>query len=463
MFNRNIFLWETTTMKAILFLIVFVLMLAPSYAQDSHYWNIQYGTKSTLLGGSVIGSVRDLSATFYNPGAVALFDDSKLILSAKVYQYEQVTVINGAGQNKDLDYSSISPSPTFVAFKINIDTTGKNKLAFSLLTRQSMNFDFETRQIGTERNLNEYGSNFAAGGLSLQQKFDEIWGGLTFSHKLNDFIGLGFTTYIAYRNQTSNFQTVIEALDSLNQISSFLAIRNLKFNNYRGLIKTGLTVNLNPVTFGLTITTPSISILGSGSYGYHNFINNPSDPNKNVYESNYQDELGSKYQTSWAIGFGASYWGQSFSVHFSTEWYNAVKQYEPIVLDPMLSQSTGETFTKKITQQLNSIINFGIGADYKLNDKVSFAGSFITDFSANDTNNEGNISLSRWDIYHISAGSYFNIGSSEITLGLSYSFGSDVIKQIAEIGNPDSETQANVNTSADVKFTRIKILFGFIF
>lgn len=205
MFNRNIFLWETTTMKAILFLIVFVLMLAPSYAQDSHYWNIQYGTKSTLLGGSVIGSVRDLSATFYNPGAVALFDDSKLILSAKVYQYEQVTVINGAGQNKDLDYSSISPSPTFVAFKINIDTTGKNKLAFSLLTRQSMNFDFETRQIGTERNLNEYGSNFAAGGLSLQQKFDEIWGGLTFSHKLNDFIGLGFTTYIAYRNQTSNF------------------------------------------------------------------------------------------------------------------------------------------------------------------------------------------------------------------------------------------------------------------
>lgn len=210
MFNRNIFLWETTTMKAILFLIVFVLMLAPSYAQDSHYWNIQYGTKSTLLGGSVIGSVRDLSATFYNPGAVALFDDSKLILSAKVYQYEQVTVINGAGQNKDLDYSSISPSPTFVAFKINIDTTGKNKLAFSLLTRQSMNFDFETRQIGTERNLNEYGSNFAAGGLSLQQKFDEIWGGLTFSHKLNDFIGLGLLPILHIATKQVTFKQLLK-------------------------------------------------------------------------------------------------------------------------------------------------------------------------------------------------------------------------------------------------------------
>ena len=89
--------------------------------------------------------------------------------------------------------------------------------------------------------------------------------------------------------------------------------------------------------------------------------------------------------------------------------------------------------------------------DYKLNDKFSIAGSFITDFSANDTNAETNIALSRWDIYHISAGSYFNIGSSEITLGLSYSFGNDVIRQIADIGNPDTGTGSKLNTTSDVK------------
>jgi len=449
-------------MKSMLFLFILILF-ASVYPQDSHYWNLQYGTKSTLLGGTVIGSVTDLSATYYNPGVVSFFDDPKLILSAKVYQYELITVINGAGNNKDLDYSSISPSPTFVAFKFNIDTTGRNRLAFSLLTRQSMNFDFETRQIGTERNLNEFGSNFAAGGLSLQQKFDEIWGGLTFSHKLNEFIGLGVTAYIAYRNQTTNYQTIIESLDSLNQISSFLALRNLKFNNYRGLMKFGVGANLNPITLGLTITTPSISILGGGSYGYHNFINIQTDPSKNVYQSNYQDDLGSKYKTSWSVGLGAAYSWQSLSIHVSAEWYNAVNKYEPINLVPLNEQSSGETFNKEITQQLRSIINAGIGVDYKLNDNLSFAGSFITDFSANDTNTETNISLSRWDIYHISAGSYFNIGSSEITLGVSYSFGSDVIKQIADIGNQDEETGSSINTSADVKFTRIKVLFGFIF
>ena len=29
-------------------------------AQDTHYWNLQYGTRSTLLGGAVIGSVTDM-------------------------------------------------------------------------------------------------------------------------------------------------------------------------------------------------------------------------------------------------------------------------------------------------------------------------------------------------------------------------------------------------------------------
>lgn len=446
------------TMRKILFL--FIVWAASNYPQDSHYWNIQYGTKATLLGGAVIGSVSDLSATFYNPGAVSLFEDPKLILSAKVYQFEQITVVNGAGESKDLDYSSISPAPTFVAFTINIDSTGRNKLAFSVLTRQSMNFEFEKRQIGAD-DMEALSSSFEAGGLYMQQKLDEIWGGCTFSHKLSEVVGLGITAYVAYRNQTTKFQTIIEGLDSINQISSSLAFRNLYFNNYRVLFKTGLGVNLNPITFGLTLTTPSINLLGSGSYGYHNFSNNPDDPGQNVYQSNYQDELESKYNTSWAIGFGSAYWGKKFSVHLSAEWYEAVKKYNPLSLAPFYSQSSGETFTEEIIQQLSSIVNAGIGIDYKLNDKVSFAGGFITDFSANDINEKGNISLSRWDIYHISGGSSFKIGNSEVTLGFSYSFGSDVIRQIADIGNPDAGAD-NVNAAADVKFTKIKFMFGFI-
>ena len=449
-------------MKSKLFVFLFLIVLSSNYAQDSHYWNLQYGTKSTLLGGAVIGSVNDLSATYYNPGAVALFEDPKLILSAEVYQYEKITVINGAGENKDLDYSSISPAPSFLAFKINIDSTGRNKLAFSVLTRQAMNFEFETRQItndfaGVSNNITE------AAGLYYLQNLSEIWAGFTFSRKMSEIVGLGVSAYVAYRNQTTNLQTVIENLDTVNQISSALLFRKLKFDNYRALIKAGLGVNLDPVTFGLTITTPSVNILGTGSYGYHNFLNNPADASKNVYQSNYQEELKTTYNTSWAIGLGGAYWGETISVHLSTEWYDAVKNFQPMELAPLNSQSTGETFNKQITQQFKSVINAGLGLDYKLNDKVSLAGSFITDFSANDRNSPSNLSLSKWDIYHLSAGSYFKIGTTEITIGLSYSFGSDYIKSITDLNNSGNGTDSLAATSPEVKFSRIKVLFGFIF
>ena len=57
-----------------------------AHAQDSHYWSEQYGTRAALLGGAMIGSVRDLSSTYYNPGATALNLEARFLLSARAYR-----------------------------------------------------------------------------------------------------------------------------------------------------------------------------------------------------------------------------------------------------------------------------------------------------------------------------------------------------------------------------------------
>ena len=443
-------------MRQILIILI-ILSGINSYGQDSHYWNLQYGAKATLIGGAVIGSVTDLSATYYNPGAISLFEDPKVILSAKVYQYEEFKVVNGAGNNEDLDYSGISPSPTFVAFKIKIDSTGRNKLAFSVLTRQSMNFEFETREIETD------GSQYyTAGGLMMNQNFDEIWAGASFSHKISSLIGIGLTSYIAYRNQTTNYQTIVEELMPGNEIASLMMLRKLKFENYRILFKGGLAFNLHPVTLGLTITAPSINILGTGSYNFHNIMSIPDDASQNVFESNTQSGLSSEYNTSWAVGMGGAYWGKKVNLHVSAEWFNKVKKYQPLTLESFTSQSSGETIQMEINQQFKSILNAGLGVDYIYNDKISFAGGITTDFSANVDELKSNISLSTWDIYHLSAGTNFKVGSAEITLGLSYSSGKDNIKQLADIDDPNLP-EGSVKPTTDVEYTRLKVLFGFVF
>ena len=53
-------------------IIIICLSYSPAYGQGSYYWNQNYGTISNLLGGLVIGSVRNVSATYYNPGYLGL-------------------------------------------------------------------------------------------------------------------------------------------------------------------------------------------------------------------------------------------------------------------------------------------------------------------------------------------------------------------------------------------------------
>jgi hypothetical protein len=126
--------------------IVFILLLSIKiHAQDSHYWNLQYGTRSILLGGAVIGSVSDMAATYYNPAALALFPNPEILLSGKVYQYNALTLKNVDENNADLTSSAIEPAPTLFAGSFTFKWLNKHKLSYSILTRQNMNFGIEGR------------------------------------------------------------------------------------------------------------------------------------------------------------------------------------------------------------------------------------------------------------------------------------------------------------------------------
>ncbi len=443
-----------------LYVILFMQSLV-AIGQDSHYWNIQYGTKATLLGGMVIGSVSDLSATYYNPGAISLFENPKLIISAKVYEFERITIDDGAGLNQDLVSDKIATAPNFFAMKIKMDSTENNKLAISVLTRQYMDMNFSTTAI-TQGNNPATGAATTSGYFKGNAYLNEMWGGISFSHKVNENIGLGVTGYGVYRYQTLMIQSIVEELETTNQISSYVNFKNIDYTNYRALLKAGLAVKLQPFTMGLTVTTPSLNVLGSGHFGYGKIINEPDTVANNVYQTSYQDSLKTIYKSSWAIGIGAAYWHEKYNIHVSAEWYNAVKDYHPMVVQPFVAQSSGEIIQKEVNHELNSVLNFGVGLDYNINKKTSVSGGFTTDYSAKDTDVVSNISLTKWNIYHVSAGSNFQIGKTEITLGLSYSFGKNLINQQVDINNItrfNNAIKPNVNT----EFTRIKLLFGFIF
>ncbi len=444
--------------KVILILTGIILLQIGLAAQENNYWNIQYGTRSTLLGGAVVGSVSDLSATFYNPGAIALFPDVKFILSAQVYQLDNYTIKDGAAEGKDLDYSSIVPSPNFIAFDFDFDFLGNDRLAFSILTRQNLDLEFSTRIIDSLEVITASpGKESFAGGINAEKKFNDVWGGITYSTKLSKTIGVGITGYISYRSHKASNITILEALQSNGEIASYTNINNFRFNNCRTLLKAGIGFNLNPLTIGLTVTSPSLNIFGTGSVGTHFFV---SGIDSNTFNSNYQEDIKSKYNSSWAAGFGGAYNFGKIKLHFSGEWYDAISKFDVLDTEPYISQSSGNVLTNDLTHEAKSIINYGVGLDYFLTDSLIFSISVTSDFSAYVDNTTTNLaSYSAWDLVHIAAGSTFPIWKTEVTVGVVYSFGSQTQENNINIipGNDDN----SLGRQSEFQYSQIKVLLGF--
>ncbi len=450
------------------FYLIFFLSINLTQAQDTHYWNIQYGTRSTLLGGAVIGSVSDLSATYYNPGAVALFKDPKLVLSAKVYEYHSMVVEDGAGKGKDLKFSSINPSPTFVAFAFDFDWLGDDQLAVSILTRQQMNTEFATRKIEpVDIYPDEPGEEDFAGGISFDQKFNEIWAGLTYSTKLSEVLGIGITGYFAYRSQKFNRQVIIKVLHTDDKISSLTDFDNYNYSNLRALLKFGIGYNFQPLTLGLTVTTPSLNMFGSGSTGNHFFLSgvdlDEDGTDDNIFESNYQEDIPSTYNSPWSIGFGGAYKFNDLKIHLSGEWYDKVNQYEVLTPDSYYSQSSEEEISNTLSVELKSVLNFGLGLDYFITEKLIISGSFITDYSARVPGTTSSLAISNWDIYHISGGVTFPVGKSDLTFGFTYAFGSEEVNQILDLDAGEEGNIGGQTTKTTVVVKQIKFLLGFNF
>ncbi len=225
-------------------------------------------------------------------------------------------------------------------------------------------------------------------------------------------------------------------------------------------------MNLQPLTLGATVTTPSINIGGSGSVGTHFFLNgidtDGDSTNNNEFDSNFQDEIDSEYKSSWAVGIGGGYKIGKFKFHVSAEWYDALEKFFVLDTEPFVSQGSGQILTNDLIHELKSVTNYGIGIDFFSSESLIISGSFVTDFSARIPGTESNLTVSTWDIYHLSGGTTFRLGKSEFTVGLEYAFGSEEIDQRIDITNPGNDGDSGIVKQSEVTMQRIKLLVGFV-
>jgi hypothetical protein len=429
-----------------------------AHSQDTNYWTLQYGTRGELLGGCVVGSAVDLSATYYNPGSLALVKDPKTILTATVFGMETIKV-SAVPEDQDSPTSrQTGVEPSLFAGTLPVKWWG-GRWAYSFLTRQKSDFRLTERE-GSVIALDQPGDTLSIGGEILFDQYEnEQWGGLTYSRPLRDNLGLGMTLYGVYRSQSRSSRQTVEAISAGGYGASLLDWTDIDYSTFRMLAKLGVSADFGSTTLGLAFTTQSLPIYGKGTILINRVV--IGDTNLDGIDDSRADvtfakDLDAHYRSPFSIALGGSHSWTDITVHATAEYFLKMDPYTVMETGQPASSPGVTTHPATFQHALNDVFNWGVGVEQRFSEKTTAYISFITDRSASQRVQPYDISVSTWDIYHINGGVAFSFLGTDLTLGGGFAWGSAPLHTTT-----DSEgiLPATIQPTA-VNYSRIKAILG---
>ncbi|UXP33451.1 outer membrane protein transport protein [Reichenbachiella agarivorans] len=461
------------TNLSLLFLLVFA---SSAYTQDAHYWTEQFGNKSMLLGGNVIGSVDDLGATFYNPARLALQDNPTFLISAKAYQLSSLKVKDGV-EKTDLNESNFGNAPTLAAGSFRIPILPKHKFAYAFLSRQQVDYNLGTRsELTYEFNDTWAGQETLYIDFGVSKTIRDEWMGGSWAYLLNDHFSVGVSGFLSTLDQKRTYALYEDGLSADDgAVASFERTRVKKFQIYSLVFKVGMNYEAKNLSIGMTITTPYAVLRKSAKTEYDEVLTgfdldsdgDIDDDSRLIKNSTSNVEV--QYKTPFSIGVGAAYDFGAFKLHGSAEWFAKVDRYAILVPEPFTAQKApvnDMVFMDRMFDERQSVINWGVGMEFNLVKKLQGFLSVAVDHSTLDdaadntagliTDNFTN-SIFTTDIYHYGGGFLVKFDKIEFTIGSVYSRGNQTVGKIVNL--PDDNT--NPDQRVEVVWERWRFLVGF--
>ncbi len=443
------------------------------FGQDGHYWTQHYGTRSILLSNSAIGGVKDLGALYYNPGRLGLIENPAFLLNADVFEVTRIrlkdAVDEGVGRT-DTDFGSV---PSFVAGTFKIKWLEGHFFGYSILQRQGIDFDFNFRDESYGDVISNFpGEEYFGANIDFNQKTKEDWYSITWSYPLKENLSVGVTTSATRLSADKGALIELQALSESNEVAQYLFDRNYSMDQFGLLWKIGIAGESRLFNWGVTLTTPSIQISSKGKYNYEEYFSGiQGSVNPDRFTTSRQEDIETDYKRPLAIGGGISFPLGKSELHLSGEWYGAVDRYTLLEAEPHVSQSSGDTVRFALIDNLQSVTNFGIGAQVYISPKLSTYMSVSTDFSAapeNITNfsanePEANNSVFSADFYHFAAGVVLSWRRADITLGTAYTGGDQDFARPVDFPDEDNDNIFNPDDTGVFRWDRLRVVFSFSF
>lgn len=438
-------------------LLLVILASGDALAQDAHYWTYQFGTRANLLSGAVVGSVVDLGAAYYNPGALTLIEEPDVFSTQKVLELSDIRYEPELGVDIDLDDVNLDLAPGYVAGILPFSFLRNHVIAYSFFTRHL----FKTRLGGADVGRLEdlvpglSGDYFAQ--VDVVRELNESWGGLSWSFPLAGKVGFGVSLFGAYRSQKGSNRSQAQVLGEPGGLGLALNENAFSYWHFRLLAKAGVTFEWLGGSVGMTVTTPGLGLFGDGRVLF-NATESGAEP---VFVADFQEGLDPDYKSPLSVAVGGAWRRRATTLHLTAEWFDGVNEYSVLDPDDFVGQTSGDTISLLLTQALDPVLNFGAGLQHDFQDTFTGYLSFRTDYSARKPEQSTDISAAAWDIYYMTVGGAFRIGTVDLTLGLTFGWGNDSVRGLG--GLPPEDDPVQTPTRADLSYRSLRAIIAFAF
>ena len=315
------------------------------------------------------------------------------------------------------------------------------------------------------------GEEHFSGYIRINQKVSEQWLSVAWSYPFSEHFSVGLTTNGVLLNQDKGARIDLQALSSENKVALYRNNRNFSFNNYGLLWKAGIASKFGKVLWGLTITSPVVKLNCKGNYSYEEFFSGIPQQSEedDIYTTNYQEDINANYRSPWAVGAGFTFPLKRASLYLSGEWYSKIPYYTLFAADDFYSQSSGDTLSFKLVDQLRSVTNIGIGAEIKVVKSLSFFLSFSTDFSAassgiigfDENKPEATNTVFSADYFHYAGGFMLNLPGAEIILGATQTGGKYDFARPVDFPEQGDDDIFEMDETSKLKWSRWRLVFSF--
>jgi long-subunit fatty acid transport protein len=168
----------------------------------------------------------------------------------------------------------------------------------------------------------------------------------------------------------------VEAIASDGSPFVDINLRGGNYSTFRTLAKIGGYFASESFSAGLTFTTPSLHITGSGEFGINEAVFN-SDTT--VLLATIQPDLSATYKSPLSVGLGIGWQVGKARINASGEWFDKIDPYVVMQGEEFIQQEPTQPITFDVVQSMDEVFNWGLGLEYEFRETFSGYASFATD------------------------------------------------------------------------------------